>query len=73
MSKHRNKHYKRIAVCRDCNGNGFVLVDTDIHSLDYEKRICSTCLGSGMVNLEIDLKYTPFFKGVNDVVKYDIN
>ena len=53
MSKHRNKHYKRINVCRDCNGNGFVLVDTDIRSLDYEKRICSTCLGSGMVNLEI--------------------
>lgn len=73
MSKHRNKHYKRITVCRDCNGNGFVLVDADTHSMDYQKRICTTCMGSGMVNVEIELKYTPFLKGVNDVVKHDIN
>lgn len=74
MSLHRNKHIKRPRVCRDCNGNGSVMVENDNGDLkhQYTQFVCETCCGSGIVLMEISISYSPFIKGVNDVVKRDI-
>lgn len=73
MSKHRNKTYRRVTVCKDCNGNGFILVNQEPRSGSYEKFICETCLGSGILSLKIEVTYTPFIKGTVEVVKLDTN
>ena len=74
MSQYKNKHIRRKTVCRDCSGNGFIMVENNNGDLkhQYTRFACDTCCGSGIVSIEITVTHAPFLKGVLDVVKRDI-